>query len=391
MGQKLLSIVVPTKNRYKYLMSFIELVDSFNEENIEMVIQDNSDDNSSFLDYLQNKNFGFIVYHYCPESLSVVENSDKAILAASGKYICFMGDDDLVLKDLVHFVHEMDKRDIESAFFKRASYSWPGVSYKVHKIPNLHIPSFSGKIECLNVRKQLCGLLAHGAVSLNNMPQLYHGVILRSCLDEIYKLTGTYFPGPSPDMAVSVALSKIVKKHIICDVPYTVAGTAPKSAGGMGAKHQHKGKIKNTPWLPKDTEEKWERAIPKVWTGPTIYAESAIKSMRAMGMKKELKQFNYYYNYAYTIVFCPDFAKFVNQQLKGNYWGKLKVYSNIVRIFMMRVRVFLKNYMTFKLEITKDILRRDIANSFQAGNDINIILEQRKITPEILFKKYIDC
>lgn len=391
MEQKLLSIVVPTKNRYEYLKFFIELVNSFKEESIEMVIQDNSDDNTLFLDYLKSKSFRFIVYDYCSDNLSVIENSDKAVKAASGKYICFMGDDDLVLKDLVHFVREMDKRDIESAFFKRASYSWPGVSYKVHKIPNLHVPSFTGKIEYLNVWKQLQKLLASGAVSLNNMPQLYHGVILRSCLDEIYKLTGTYFPGPSPDMAVSVALSKIVKKHIICDVPYTVAGTAPKSAGGMGAKHQHKGKIKNTPWLPKDTEEKWERAIPKVWTGPTIYAESAIKSMRAMGMKKELKQFNYYYNYAYMMVFNPDFADLVNQKLQGDFWGKLKVYSNIVGIFMMRVKVFLKNYMTFKLGITKDILKRDIANSFQAGNDINIILEQRKITPEVLFKKYIDC
>ena len=170
-----------------------------------------------------------------------------------------------------------------------------------------------------------------------------------------------------------------------------MAGTAPKSAGGMGAKHQHKGEIKNTPWLPKDTEEKWENAIPKIWTGPTIYAESAIKSLRTMGMKKELRYFNYYYNYAYMTVFCPDFAYLVNQKLKGDFWGRFKVYGNIVRIFVMRVRVFLKNFMTFKLGITKDILKNDVDTSFQAGNDVNLILEQRKITPEILFKKCIDC
>ena len=51
----------------------------------------------------------------------------------------------------------------------------------------------------------------------------------------------------------------------------------------------------------------------------------------------------------------------------------------------------MKNFMTFKLGITKDILKNDVATSFQAGNDINLILEQRKITPEILFKKCIDC
>ena len=108
-------------------------------------------------------------------------------------------------------------------------------------------------------------------------------------------------------------------------------------------------------------------------------------------MKKELKFFNYYYHYAYMTVFCPDFADLVNEKLKGDFFGRLKVCCNIVGIFAMRVRVFMKNFMTFKLGITKDILKNDVATSFQAGNDINLILEQRKITPEILFKKCIDC
>ena len=51
----IISIVVPTKNRYKYLKQFIILVESFKDERIELFIQDNSDDNSEILEFLSNK------------------------------------------------------------------------------------------------------------------------------------------------------------------------------------------------------------------------------------------------------------------------------------------------------------------------------------------------
>ena len=49
MKSPLLSIVVPTKNRYYYLLKLIELVESIGSPELELVIQDNSDDNDEFL------------------------------------------------------------------------------------------------------------------------------------------------------------------------------------------------------------------------------------------------------------------------------------------------------------------------------------------------------
>ena len=46
----LLSIVVPTKNRYYYLKSLIKLVQSFNSNEIELVVQDNTENNSEILE-----------------------------------------------------------------------------------------------------------------------------------------------------------------------------------------------------------------------------------------------------------------------------------------------------------------------------------------------------
>ena len=46
----LLSIVVPTKNRYIYLFELIKLLASFKRTDFEMVIQDNSTNNKQFID-----------------------------------------------------------------------------------------------------------------------------------------------------------------------------------------------------------------------------------------------------------------------------------------------------------------------------------------------------
>ena len=45
-----LSIVVPTKNRYKYLYHLIDLVGDLDTNLVELVIQDNSTDNTEIID-----------------------------------------------------------------------------------------------------------------------------------------------------------------------------------------------------------------------------------------------------------------------------------------------------------------------------------------------------
>ena len=104
----------------------------------------------------------------------------------------------------------------------------------------------------------------------------------RNVLDKVYEVTGTYFPGPSPDMANSVALAQFVKKHVYCDLPVISSGTSPKSTAGLGAKHKHKGNLKEIDFLPSDIEDRWEENVPMVWTGPTIYAQSALEALRKL-------------------------------------------------------------------------------------------------------------
>ena len=60
----LLSIVVPTKDRYFYLKHLIELIKSFNSDDIELIIQDNTSNNTEIINYLDNLDFPHLKYYY---------------------------------------------------------------------------------------------------------------------------------------------------------------------------------------------------------------------------------------------------------------------------------------------------------------------------------------
>lgn len=346
---KLLSIVVPTKNRYVYLESLIRLIESFNNSDIELVIQDNSDDNSRIISFMKNLKVRNLVYNYFQGDITVVKNCDMAILNSSGKYVCFLGDDDLISYKVYDYVRFMDKNKIESSIFQVALYNWPGVVYKIHAFPSLIIRKSKSKIINIDVCDEFNKLLAKGATALGRMPKVYHGIIRRDKLQEIYNISGTFFPGPSPDIANSVALSKVIKKHVYCDVPIISSGTSPKSTAGLGAKHKHNGELKNISFLPKDIEERWNIEIPKIWTAATIYCQSTIEAMNVIGLKKRIDDINFNYLYAYFVSTNSNYIDlFKIFKKRAKYYKSSKFYYYIIRIFCLRVKTFIKNTLTTK-------------------------------------------
>ena len=81
MDRPLLSIVIPTKDRYFCLKKFVELFHTvYTTQEIELVISDNSSDNSEFVEFLKELNDRRIKYAYTKEYLSVCEQSLNASL-----------------------------------------------------------------------------------------------------------------------------------------------------------------------------------------------------------------------------------------------------------------------------------------------------------------------
>lgn len=348
---KLLSIVIPTKNRYTYLYSFIDLCATFPNKDFELVIQDNSDDNREILTFLSRGAYDFVSYHYDPSPLSMSQNSDLAVQHACGRYICFMGDDDLLSGKLVDFVGYMEQKDIDSAVFNTSQYNWPGVTHKAHRFPNLTIRSFDGQMRKINVKREYRWLLRTGTVALRHMPQLYHGVVRKAILDQVYDAYGTNFPGPSPDMAICVALVPFIKKHVYYSVPLISSGASLKSSAGLGARHMHKGELKSVAFLPKDIEEKWDERIPKVWTGPTIYAQSTFEALKAGGREMDIKRFNFAYFLAFFDTFCEDYRELSKAYRKKNKINELLYTCYRASIFLLRAGKFVSNKLLLTIQM----------------------------------------
>ena len=282
---KLLSVVVPTKNRYKYLKYLMELIASFDSDDIELVIQDNSDDNSGFVAFLDNHSFDFVSYDYTQGQIPMSENSDKAVLNSSGEYICFLGDDDGVTRLIIEGTRWMKKNNLEAVIVPFPYYYWPDASQgMVNYSAEMYYNNYDGKIKYLSAYDELIKVLKEGIPNRGRMPMAYHSVISRKMMDAVYEKCGTYFPGNSPDISNAVALSLVVNKFAFVNSPWVISGKCLYGGGGEAiVGNGFPPQISDMKWFRNNAENEWDARIPRIAIGDTIWAESAISALKEMG------------------------------------------------------------------------------------------------------------
>ena len=106
-NMKLLSIIVPSKNRAMFLKSFVLNYCYCENDEMELIIHDNSDDDSEITNFLKECSSNTVRYFHTNDALSMTENSEMALKYSQGEYVCFMGDDDLFSSRLFAFVKEL--------------------------------------------------------------------------------------------------------------------------------------------------------------------------------------------------------------------------------------------------------------------------------------------
>jgi len=315
-------------------------------------------------------NFKNVKYFYSPDiNISQTENSELALEKATGEYVSYIGDDDSVTPWLLDVVSWMKNNKSEGVIFAPASYSWPDLKYRVFKFPNLIIHRIESKFIKLNPRKELRKCLREGG-QLGNLPKIYHGVISRDTLEKVKSKYGKYFPGASPDMANAVALSTVIDKYHKLRLPIIISGTSYNSAGGMGARGQHKAQIDTVKQLPKGINDNWITEIPKIWTGESIWAHSCLEVLNRQDSNEISQKFNYSKLYARMIVMHKDCWGYVKPCIKNgkNYFGTL-IY--VPQLFFRRAIKYLSNYFKVKYKISSDTLYNDIDNVKDATIIVN--------------------
>lgn len=308
----LLSIVIPTKNRYFYLKQLITLIDSFHSDCIELVIQDNSDDNSAFVEYLNECNYKNLNYFYSSDALSQAGNSDLAILNSKGDYVCFIGDDDGVTFHIVECVLWMSRNNIDALLSTPTIYKWPDYVSNVTDSSNiLSYKPFEGNYRIIKTEDALSKALKNGFVNMEGLPRVYQGIVKRKVLNQIYNIAKTFHPGPSPDMACAVSLCFHMDNFVALDFPIVITG-ASKNSGGGECVRKFKNKlsdINEVPFLPQNAKEQWENCLPQYWSVETVWPESAIKAIRYNQKEQLISQINIEYTLAFFAVFHTTYFK----------------------------------------------------------------------------------
>jgi len=341
----LLSIIIPTKNRYTTLLPLLDYLSSISSDSLEIVIQDNSDCNKPIIAYFKKKKDSRISYYHTTEKLSQTGNSDQAVLKAKGQYICFIGDDDGVMPYISDVAGWMKRECIDVVKSYKPYYSWPGLQSTYmdkDKTGVLKLKRFKYSISEVDLDEVLDDNLVKGGTEINKLPCLYHGIASKKTLNKIYNKTGSYFPGPSPDMANAIAMCFFAEKFVYTPFPIIISGQSSNSIGGKGVLHQHVAKIEDVNHLPKNTKANWSSKIPKYWTGPTVWAESVVKSLIACGQENKLKKFNYNSLYARLVVFNFRQRKLLFSGFKFNVLNFNFMY-NVIKLFSYRVYTFFLN------------------------------------------------
>lgn len=304
----LLSIVVPTKDRYPYLVQLIELIKSFGSDDIELIIQDNSADNSYILEYMENYKYKHLKYFHIKEQISISDNSTKAILNSSGEYVCFIGDDDGVTRYIVDAVKWMKNNNVTTLKSVGAILKWPSyISTSYYNVSGTAIfNDFSMTYKIVNAKECLRKLLTTGISTLDYMPKTYNGITKRTTLEKIYKKCGTFFPGPSPDMANAVSLALEDDFYAFVDAPVIIGGHSGHLGGNASRYKRQCGPLEEQPFISRDYIDNWNERIPKVWSPTTIWPASAITALQAYGSSEYLDIVDYEEILKKFIVANPD-------------------------------------------------------------------------------------
>lgn len=291
-----LSIIIPTRNRQYYCLSAIRQILALRLNSFEICIQDNSDINSLSND-IQELNDEHIVYHYHGGVLSFVDNFSEAVSLSSGRYLCMIGDDDGLVKDIDKVLDYAISHNIDAVVPSiDYAYYWPTDKPLVPRGENGYLlaPRRVIKAKYKKVTPSLKKMLSNAGQDYQrlNLPRLYHGLVKKEVIDSIKKQTGVLFDGLTPDIYIATALLLSCKSIYKTNISITISGVCPTSGSADSDTGRHTGKLSDAPHFRGHTEYQWKEEVPYFYSIETIWAETFLHVLDNFKLNSEIVRFN---------------------------------------------------------------------------------------------------
>lgn len=303
--KRLVSILVPTKNRYKYLKHLIDLIESFKDERIELLIQDNSDNNNEIIEFLSKRTLVSTVYKYDASSLSMGQNADLAILNSTGNYLCFIGDDDAVCRNIADCATWMEKNGIDACRSTYIQYIWNDAKEGNHNGWMLY-DTIKNSYSLKNPLEELKKVLKQGVPDFRDMAKFYHGIIKRDVINKVMNIGGTICPGPTPDMSSAASIAFYLEKYAYVNLPVIIPGMSQMVGGGVMGKVLQ---LEEVSFITQSIRDNWEKDFPRLWATELIWPDCALKALDYINHSEYRSFFNKYKAFSRLVILHKDYFK----------------------------------------------------------------------------------
>lgn len=316
----LLSVVIPTHNRACYAIHAIASLLAIPSAELEIVVSDTSTDGELFAQLAARAgpflNDPRLKYVRPVGKLDMTGNHNAAIEAATGEYVCLIGDDDTITADALLAAAWAKVRGIEViAPNVVANYVWPDFRSRLMgagHASRLYFAKRFGDALVQDSATALASALRNAAQGTDGLPKIYHGIVERALLERIRELSGTYFHGSSPDVSGAIGLALCSKSFVVVDYPLTIPGASGGSNTGRSAMNTHKGKLSQEPQTQGFEAGGWSQGVPRFFSVETVWAHAALETIRRIE-PQQIVAFNFARLIAVCSVLHSEYASEINQ------------------------------------------------------------------------------
>jgi len=376
--EPLLSIIIPTKNRKIYCIKTVEHLLSLELNEIQIIVQDNSEDDSLKIVFGEEIKNHKLIYSYSNENMNISQNFQLSLSHIEGEYFIFLGDDDSINPEIIKILKFFKAKGAKAIVQNYPLYFvYPNPELKTDGILNFYRPS--AKYRKFETRSELIRLMQNGLqeYTYTAIPRPYHGIIKTEVLSDIHNSGLKLFNGVSPDIYSAIILSHFIDVVYKIDYPISIAGACPQSGSSMGTNKTHCGKLEDAMHF-RGRSIIWSERLPRFYSVETIWAFSAIQALEDLNIAELLDKFDSVRMTAKALIRNTTIPKLILREFntfsKGSYIKLIKlVYYTMIEFTFLYIS---KTSKRIKLLILKKIYRMSGINSFKEvldnfNNNIN--------------------
>ncbi len=311
----LLSVAIPTHNRAKYAIPAIRSILAIPNPDLEIVVSDTSTDGelAAFMEDKQNTwaSDPRLTYFRPQGKLDMTGNHNAVLGAATGEFVCLIGDDDTIVTDALVAASWAKSKAIDLiAPNVVANYVWPDFKSRLlgdRHASRLYFARRMGGAVVVDSEVALASALKNATQGTDGLPKIYHGLVRRTVLEKIRQISGAYFHGSSPDVSGAIALTFFSKSFLVVNYPLTIPGASGGSNTGRSAMNTHKGQLSQESQTKGFESGGWSLGVPRFFSVETVWAHAALETIRRIE-PQQVGSFNFPRLIAICQVLHPEFS-----------------------------------------------------------------------------------